>query len=128
MTAQHDEARARVVQLDEEIAKVVEQLDHARVRGMKRTGRLERADGASGTPARLKLSMVSRVASEMAAAPRTGVKSDSGWPSRPFRIVITLARCAARSRRASSSNVTLVSLPHIAPSFPSESCPFASAS
>jgi hypothetical protein len=37
MTTQNHEARAGLVQLDEEIAEVVEQLNHARVRGTNRT-------------------------------------------------------------------------------------------
>jgi hypothetical protein len=93
------------MELDEDVAKVVEELDHARDRGTKRTRTLSRE---LAKPARLKLSMVSRVASEIAATPLTGVKSNSGWPSRVLRMTITLARSAARSRRASSSAVTHV--------------------
>jgi len=70
------------VEFDEDISKVVEELDHGRVRGTKLTGTLPRTRGALGVPPRLKLSMVSRVASEMAAPPLTGEKSNSGWPSR----------------------------------------------
>jgi hypothetical protein len=96
------------MELDEDIAKVVEELDHARDRRTKRTGTPSGEERAVGIPARLKLSMVSRVANEIAAAPLTGVRSSSGWPSRALRMTITLARFAARSRRASSSAVTLV--------------------
>ena len=75
-------------------------------RGVKRTGTPPRACPASAIPARLKLSMVSRVANEMASPPLTGVKSSSGWPSRDLCMTIILARSVARSRRASSSTVT----------------------
>ena len=81
MTTQHDEPRTSLVKLDQDVAKVVEELDHARVRGTKRTGTLWRECTAGSTRARLKLSTVSRVASEIAAAPLTGVKSTSRWPS-----------------------------------------------
>jgi hypothetical protein len=37
MATAHDEARPRFVKLHEEIAKIIEELDHARVRGTKRT-------------------------------------------------------------------------------------------
>ena len=106
VTAEHDEASTRLVEFDEDISKVVEELDHELVRGTKRTGMLPRARGALAVPPRLKLSMVSRVASEMAAAPPTGAKSNSGWPSRALCMTITLARACARSRRACSSAVT----------------------
>lgn len=105
VTSEHDEARTGTVELDEDVPKVVEQFDHGRVRGTKRTRTLPRACSVT-FPARLKLSMVSRVVSEMASAPLTGVKSSSGWPRRALWMTITLARSVARSRRASSSAVT----------------------
>ena len=75
-----------MLELDEDVAEIVEEFDHGRVRGTKRTGRLSRGCSALAIPARLKLSMVSRVVSEMAAAPLIGVKSNSGWPSRALFI------------------------------------------
>jgi len=81
VAAEHDKASPRIVELNEDVAKVVEELDHGRVRGTKRTGTPWRACPALAIPARLKRSMVRRVVSEMAAAPWTGVKSNSGSPS-----------------------------------------------
>jgi hypothetical protein len=66
-----DRPRAAETQL--ELQKRTCELDHARVRGTKRTGTLGRECPAGSPRARLKLSTVSRVASEMAAAPLTGV-------------------------------------------------------
>lgn len=43
MPAEHHKASAGFVQLDEQVTKIVEQLNHARVRGTKRTGRSRRA-------------------------------------------------------------------------------------
>lgn len=40
MAAYYDEASASMVELDEDVAKVVEQLDHGRSRGTNRTGSL----------------------------------------------------------------------------------------
>ena len=70
-----------LVKLDQNVAKVVEELNHGPVRGTKRTRTLWRECPVGSTRARLKLSMVSRVASEMAAPPLTGVKSTSRRPS-----------------------------------------------
>ena len=42
VATQYDEMSPCMVELDENIAKVVVELDHARVRGTKRTGRLAR--------------------------------------------------------------------------------------
>lgn len=125
VAAQHDETRPRLVQFHQEVAKIVEQLDHARVRGTKWTGMSPRDRGTASMRARLKASTVSRVSSEIAAAPLTGLKSTSTCPTRPLCKTITLARFSARSRRACSSGVTLrachlpgngyTSLPNAAP-------------
>ena len=81
VATQHDEARTSSMKLDQEVAKLLEELDHARVRGTKRTATPWRECTAGSNRARLKLSTVRRVASEMAAAPLTGVKSISPRPS-----------------------------------------------
>ena len=81
VAAQHHKASPGPVKLDEDIPKVVEKLNHARVRGTKRTAMPSRECRAFSRRTRLKLSIVSCVASEIAAAPLTGVKSTSRWPS-----------------------------------------------
>ena len=81
VATQHDEARTSFMKLDQDVAKVFEELDHARVRGTNRTATPWRACTAGSNRARLKLSAVRRVASEMAAAPLIGVKSISPRPS-----------------------------------------------
>jgi len=60
VAAKHYKASACIVQLDKDVAKVVKELDHARVRGTKRTGTPLRACPALAIPARLKLDGESR--------------------------------------------------------------------
>jgi hypothetical protein len=79
-----DEASLRFVQLHEDVAKIVEELDHRWERETKRTGISWRRYSGASPPARLKLSRVRRVASEMAAAPFTGEKSIGASPSLPL--------------------------------------------
>jgi hypothetical protein len=105
-----DESRLRFVQLHEDVAKIVEELDHRlearshrRERGTNRTGISSRRYAGAWLRARLKLSRVSRVKSEMAAAPFTGEKSIGASPSLPLWMLTVSARRAARCFRANSS-------------------------
>jgi len=79
-----DEARFRIVQLHEDVAKIVEELDHRCERETKRTGISSRRYSGASVRARLKLSRVRRVESEMAAAPFTGEKSIGASPNLPL--------------------------------------------
>jgi len=71
VAAQYYEFRPGVIKLDQEIAKIVKQLDHERGRGTKQTGILSREYTHGSCLAMLKLSMVSWVVNESASAPRT---------------------------------------------------------
>jgi hypothetical protein len=98
MAAQHDKHQHCGVLRD--VAKIVEEFDYCRDRRTNCTGRLSTDWRALAIPARLKLSMVRRVVSEIAASPLVGVKSSSGSSSRALCMTITFARSVARWRRA----------------------------
>ena len=102
VTAYQHELDAIVSELDEQIAKVLGQLDHFARRGAKDTGICSREYLGNGRPAAVQLSRVNCSTSDTASGPETGTGSGSMPPS-VARLRIAVRRLwSARVRRSES--------------------------
>jgi hypothetical protein len=99
VAAQDHECRAGVVQLDQQVAKVLRKLDHVRRPGTQRQGISWRAYVGSSSLAKLQPSRVKHVTSDMASSPRIGFGSTSSDERCVLRRVARFRRSSARACR-----------------------------